>query len=60
VTILGCPNKYCASVVRLAKLADLFEKGLPPVAGGALDQSAWFIDAVQVLAADEAEMRRNK
>jgi len=38
-------------------LVDLFEKGLPPVAGGALDQAYWFIQAARILKNDEAYIR---
>lgn len=34
-------------------LIDLFEKGLPPVTGGVLDQAAWFIEASKVFANEE-------
>jgi len=30
-------------------LIELFKKGLPPVAGGSLDQAAWFIEAAATL-----------
>lgn len=58
--VLGCPNDYCKSVGKVARFADLFEKGLPPVAGGALDQSVWFLDAVAILSNDEREMRQQR
>jgi hypothetical protein len=29
--------------VQAIRFAELFGKGLPPIAGGSLDQSAWFI-----------------
>jgi hypothetical protein len=38
-------------------LADLFGKGLPPVAGGALDQSVWFLEAERALRIDELTIR---
>jgi hypothetical protein len=41
----------------VVKLADLFDKGMPPVQGGALDQSAWFLDAVAILRNDEAAVK---
>lgn len=53
VRIDGCPNQYCRSVVPAANLIDLFNKGLPPVAGGVLDQSASFLEAVRYLGAEE-------
>jgi hypothetical protein len=57
ISILGCPNVQCGDVSYVARLADLFEKGMPPIAGGALDQSAWFLDAVSFLRSDEAQLR---
>ena len=56
----GCPNTYCGPVARLCRLADLFDKGILPVAGGALDQAAWFLEAVGVLASDEHQMRAER
>jgi hypothetical protein len=54
---MGCPQSYCQEVVPAINLIDLFDKGLPPINGGALDQSAWFLDAVRVLHADEQEIK---
>lgn len=53
----GCPNDFCRSVAQLATLADLFAKGIPPVAGGALDQSNSFIEAVRILESEEAKAK---
>ena len=50
----GCPNKFCREVVTAVNLVDLFHKGLPPVAGGALDQSVWFVEAAGILEHEEA------
>jgi hypothetical protein len=44
-------------MVPLVELADLFEKCIPPIAGGALDQSAWFLKAVKILSSDESEIK---
>jgi hypothetical protein len=60
IQIIGCPNRYCSTVADVVRMSEFFDKGLPPVAGGLLDQSAWFLDAVSVLRRDEAEMRRNQ
>lgn len=57
VVIRGCPSVYCGSVATAIGLVDLFEKGLPPVAGGALDQSVSFIEATRILRNDEAKLR---
>lgn len=53
VGIEGCPNRFCSSVVRATDLIDLFGKGLPPVAGGVLDQAVSFIEAARFLQNDE-------
>ena len=55
--INGCPNNYCRSIAPVATLIDLFEKGLPPVAGGSLDQAAWFLEASRTLQSDEISVR---
>lgn len=40
-----CPYSYIDTDLASAiQLADLFEKGIPPVAGGVLDQAKQFID----------------
>jgi hypothetical protein len=57
VRIVGCPNQYCREMVPLIELADLFAKGIPPVSGGALDQSAWFLSASKVLANEENSIK---
>lgn len=53
-----CPLKVIEEetfdVIRFAKL---YRKGLPPVAGGALDQAGIFIDAAEFVWAEET---RNK
>jgi|694.fasta_scaffold19329_3 hypothetical protein len=57
VTITGCPQQYCRSVVKVAQLSTYSEKGLLPIAGGVLDQSAWVMEAISVLQHDEMEFR---
>lgn len=49
----GCPNAYCREIAPAIRLIDLYNKGLPPVGGGTLDQSAWFIDAARTLEYEE-------
>ena len=34
-------------MIEVSNLVDLFESGLPPVAGGSLNQTAWFLDAAR-------------
>ena len=50
----------CASVVDAVQLIDLFRKGLPPVSGGALDQSVWFLDAARILEHEESKLKAEK
>lgn len=48
-----CPRAYVdAGMTELVNLATLALKGAYPVAGGTLDQSAWFIHAMQTLESD--------
>jgi len=42
---------------QVIQLADLFEKGIMPIQGGALDQSSWFVDAVSYLKSEESRAR---
>jgi len=44
-SLTSCPKKMLDwELVQVIRYAELFGKGLPPVAGGSLDQSAWFIN----------------
>jgi hypothetical protein len=56
----GCPNKFCASIVPTIELIELFEKGLPPVTGGVLNQSASFLNAVKVFDRESQLASREK
>lgn len=60
VEITGCPNAYCSTVVRTIDLIDLFSKGLPPVAGGMLDQAVSFIEAARFLDNEERRIRNGE
>jgi len=41
-------------------LFDLFNKGLPPIAGGVLDQSIGFIEAAQFFESEEGKVRNER
>ena len=56
----GCPNSFCSSVVRSLTMFDLFEKGLPPVTGGVLDQSNSFIEAAQFFESEERRVKNER
>lgn len=54
----GCPLEIIGpDVWRAIELAGLYEKGLPPVAGGSLDQAAIFVQAARAYWADRDAMR---
>jgi len=55
--IQGCPNEYCRSMADAVRLFELFAKGILPIAGGALDQSAWFLSAERQWRIDDMTMR---
>lgn len=40
-----CPREFVGSAFNdLFRYAAMFERGLPPIAGGVLDQSPWFLE----------------
>jgi len=58
--ITDCPLLLIGREVwEFVEFAKLYEKGLPPVAGGALDQAKNFIDAVSFYF-DEVKYWKNK
>lgn len=40
-------------LLRAIRMADLMKQGLPPVAGGVLDQSAWFVSFYEVFRSEQ-------
>jgi hypothetical protein len=55
--IPGCPNRYIGELVPAINMVDMFYKGLPPVAGGVLDQAAWFVSMAEMLTAEDGKQR---
>jgi hypothetical protein len=53
VRVEGCPQDECRSMIDTIELIDLFHNGLPPIAGGVVDQSAWFVAAARTLKQEE-------
>lgn len=50
MTITQCPLTFVTEDVwQVIELAELYEKGLPPVAGGALDQAKMFVEAARFI-----------
>ncbi len=51
--ITSCPLYLITSeVLELIKIVKLSQKGIPPVAGGSLDQTRWFISATDFVMAE--------
>ena len=46
-----------AEVFEFIKYAELYEKGMPPVAGGSLDQAKNFIDAAAFVFSEQAKWK---
>ncbi len=51
--VVGCPQDFCRKSVATVEMIDLFQKGLPPIAGGVLEQSASFVNAVKYFTREE-------
>ena len=52
--IIGCPETLItADVWEMMELAKFYEKGLPPIAGGVLDQTQSFISAAAFIFGEE-------
>tara|TARA_R100000951_G_scaffold50649_1_gene42725 strand:+ start:217 stop:471 length:255 start_codon:yes stop_codon:yes gene_type:complete len=42
-----CPNKYVRDVLPEIEVIDWMLRGMPPVAGGSLDQTPWILKATK-------------
>jgi len=58
-SVVGCPSEFCSDTAATIELIDLFNDGLPPIAGGVLDQSAWFISAVRRMRIEDQLAKAN-
>jgi len=59
IEIKQCPQTLVtADVWEAIEFAELYEKGLPPVAGGALDQAQVFIEACRMIWAEQAYWKK--
>jgi hypothetical protein len=56
----GCPNAFCRSIVNSIDLIDMLGKGMPPVAGGMLDQSVSFIHAAHFFEQEERKVANER
>ena len=52
-TIPECPSTYCQQIVPSIELFELWHQGIPPITGGSLDQSVWFVEAARVFKTEE-------
>lgn len=56
--LTSCPNRYVGhDAADTLQYVGLCENGLPPVAGGALDQTQWFMDALSFVSNERATWR---
>lgn len=60
VSLEGCPNTFCASVVPVIDVIDMIGKGHLPIAGGTLDQSASLLEAARVFESEEARIKNEQ
>jgi hypothetical protein len=59
VPITGCPHRTVTQTSwEILRIANLIDKGFPPVVGGSLDQSKPLMDAVEFVWGDEASNRQ--
>ena len=59
MVIEGCPEKLITpDIWEAIMLADLWEKGIPPVAGGSLDQARVFVLAANFIFADKNRWKK--
>lgn len=57
--ITDCPEKLITpDIWEMIELARFYKKGLPPVAGGVLDQAYSFIEAADFIYAEENNWKR--
>jgi hypothetical protein len=60
IDIIQCPLELITNDIWQAiYFAELYEKGLPPVAGGALEQTKSFLDAAQFIMNEKAYWKSN-
>ncbi|MGA1979457.1 MAG: hypothetical protein ABSG99_02675 [Sedimentisphaerales bacterium] len=58
IDVTECPlDLITEDVWQAMQLAELYEKGLPPIAGGAIDQAKIFIDAAQFIMNEKAHWK---
>lgn len=58
ISITECPlNLITSDVWEIISLADLFEKGLPPIAGGVLNQAKIFVEAARFVFSEKAHWK---
>lgn len=56
-----CPNKFVGQELsQFFPLVDLFFEGIPPVAGGTLDQTKYFFDFATLVRSEDNQLQAAK
>lgn len=59
LNVTDCPRRVVdPELWKVMRYVRLFENGTPPIAGGALDQAVWFLDAAEYVASEEVKATR--
>lgn len=59
--IEGCPKRYIGrEITEAVNVASLCGNGTLPIAGGLMDQSAWFVSMWQTLESDTAKIEADQ
>jgi hypothetical protein len=59
--LTSCPKlAVSGEIIEFIRFADLLDKGLPPVGGGALNQTASFNDALRMLKSEEGHWKEKR
>lgn len=61
IEITTCPRTIpAAEDYEVIEAAELYEKGLPPIAGGSRDQARWFVSAARFVWSEKAEAQAHE
>lgn len=58
IQLTSCPQRATGDAHAVIEAASLYEKGLPLVTGGQLDQPSWFLHACRFLWGEQARLKR--
>lgn len=60
IALAECPNMFCREISDTVGLRDLYHEGLPPIAGGSLDQAFWFLEADKRLTMEDSLIKAER